>query len=152
MGDIYSKYTELQTGFAKGDISFADYTRDIIKWGDDFGDILKAKNDFRTTGDQSHGGKLIKKKIVDKKGHEVTKWVESGEDQKKTRGSRKEDQQDRGSGGSKVDEFSRSLEEWEQALGSADIEALKKASKYAGRPEIRKMARNEVFKRSHDLN
>ena len=150
MNDVYTKYHKLQQDFAKGEITFEDYSRDIIQWGSDFRDIIKGQVGSQ---DLSHGGKLVQKKIVDKKGHEVTKWVNPFAQEKTGKGGKSEEQGvKRTPKSADINEFSRSLEEWEKAVTTANLDALKKASKYAARPEIRKLARNEIFKRSHNVN
>lgn len=62
-------------------------TFELIKAGFDEGTVeentflqYQEKYEAITKGDPSHGGKLVKKMIVDKKGHKTTEWVKRGED------------------------------------------------------------------------
>lgn len=143
-GNLHDNYFDIQKSFSNGKISFEKYCQEIMSWNSEFGDIIKAQssNVAGQNQDGSRGGRLVKKKITDKTGKQVTKWVKrDGE------GNQKPGQTDEVNT-RKVRESEITKDHWESALSNASDEALKNASKYAASESVRKMARDEVFRRS----
>lgn len=67
--DINNNFEIIKAGFDSLLINEEKYLEYLGK----FNEIVK--------GDPSHGGKLVKKQITDKKGHKQTEWVKRGEEQ-----------------------------------------------------------------------
>lgn len=135
---IHSQYFDIQKSFSEGKISFEKYSSDITKWSNEFSDLIKAQ---KVEVDGSKGGKLIKKKVVDKTGKEVTKWVKRDQQQNDREITQKNNNQ----------EFEIPVSVWQANAESADEKSLQRASIYAKSEEVRRIARNELFKRKFDL-
>ncbi len=145
--NIHDRYTKLEKSFKAGEISLDDYTREIITWNQDFSGILKAmKTDF--ANDLSHGGKLHKKTVIDKTGKKQTKWVSedqlSADEQLKLATEATPNTQFK-----QTDAESRyTLDDWKKKAPKASEKSLENAAKFAGSESIRKIARDELLKRS----
>jgi hypothetical protein len=148
MQDFDAKLKEINSKFQKGEISFDEHFEQMLQWSEDFGDIIKAQS----TGinqDASHGGKLHQKVVYDKTGKKVTKWV-STEKQSGTSGKGKVANGIETPVKQSEVEKQYTLEQWEQNAPKASDKALEKASKMAGSDDIRRIARNELLKRSFE--
>lgn len=142
MENLHQAYFKIQESFSKGELEFNDYCDQIINWNKDFETLIKSN----ITTDGSRGGKLVKKKIVDKTGKQVTKWVKSNSNEPEKKKRSKEDSEER-----RQREIEIPDHEWEKAVEGASEKALKRASKFASSERVRKIARNELFKRSFNL-
>jgi hypothetical protein len=69
--DINNGFELIKSAFNSEQIDLPTF----LQYSEKYNDIVK--------GDPSHGGKLVKKTIVDKKGHKTTEWVKRDEGDKK---------------------------------------------------------------------
>lgn len=141
---LYNSYFDIQNKFSKGEISFDEYSQLIMSWNNDFSQIIKAQQN-EINNDSSRGGRLVKKKIVDKTGKIVTKWVRPNFDKRDLELNNILLQR-------KKAEQQISIQQWKNSLPEASEIALKNASKYAVNEEVRRLARNELLKRSFNLD